>query len=62
VKRLVLPVFLLIALLVTTGFAQNLTVGFTVSNTGNLNVDSVEQLHGFELWRDQVNEGGRQEL
>jgi branched-chain amino acid transport system substrate-binding protein len=47
-----------VALFVTTGFAQNLTLGFTVSNTGALNVDSVEQLHGFELWRDQVNAAG----
>ena len=57
-KRLVLPIFLVVALFVTTGFAQNLTLGFTVSNTGALNVDSVEQLHGFELWRDQVNAAG----
>jgi branched-chain amino acid transport system substrate-binding protein len=58
VKRLVLPIFLLVVLFVTTGFAQDLTVGFTVSNTGSMNVDSVEQLHGFELWRDQVNAAG----
>ncbi len=57
-KRLVLPIFLFVALFVTTGFAQNLTIGFTVSNTGAMNVDSVEQLHGFELWRDQVNAAG----
>ncbi len=57
-KRLVLPILLVVALFVTTGFAQNLTLGFTVSNTGALNVDSVEQLHGFELWRDQVNAAG----
>ena len=57
-KRLVLAVFVLVALFVTTGFAQTLTVGFTVSNTGSMNVDSVEQLHGFELWRDQVNAAG----
>ncbi|HZL69445.1 MAG TPA: ABC transporter substrate-binding protein, partial [Candidatus Limnocylindrales bacterium] len=57
-KRLILPIFLLVALFVTTGFAQTLTVGFTVSNTGSMNVDSVEQLHGFELWRDQVNAAG----
>ncbi len=57
-KRLVLPILVVVALFVTTGFAQNLTLGFTVSNTGALNVDSVEQLHGFELWRDQVNAAG----
>jgi branched-chain amino acid transport system substrate-binding protein len=58
VKRFVLPVVLLVALFVTSGFAQNLTLGFTVSKTGALNVDSVEQYRGFELWRDQVNAAG----
>jgi branched-chain amino acid transport system substrate-binding protein len=37
---------------------QTVTIGFTVSNTGSLNVDSSEQYRGFELWRDQVNAGG----
>jgi branched-chain amino acid transport system substrate-binding protein len=58
VKRLVLPIFLVVALFVTTGFAQNLTLGFTASNTGAMNVDSLEQKRGFELWRDQVNAAG----
>jgi branched-chain amino acid transport system substrate-binding protein len=58
VKRLVLPICLLVALFVTTGFAQNLTLGFTASNTGAMNVDSLEQKRGFELWRDQVNAAG----
>jgi branched-chain amino acid transport system substrate-binding protein len=49
---------LLVALFVTTGFAQNLTLGFTASNTGAMNVDSLEQKRGFELWRDQVNAAG----
>ncbi|HET7183894.1 MAG TPA: amino acid ABC transporter substrate-binding protein [Terriglobales bacterium] len=38
--------------------AQTITVGFTVSKTGALNVDSLEQSNGFELWRDQVNAKG----
>jgi branched-chain amino acid transport system substrate-binding protein len=38
--------------------AQTITIGFTVSRTGSLNVDSVEQLRGIELWRDQVNAAG----
>ncbi len=39
--------------------AQNtITIGFTVSKTGALNVDSLEQYNGFELWRDQVNAKG----
>ena len=42
----------------TSGFAQNINIGFTVSKTGALNVDSLEQYRGFELWRDQVNAAG----
>ena len=49
--------FLALAL-VASGSAQTVTIGFTVSRTGALNVDSMEQLHGFELWRDQVNAAG----
>ena len=37
---------------------KTLTIGFTVSETGSLNVDSLAQLHGFELWRDDVNAAG----
>ena len=48
-----------LVLLVIPGFAQpTITIGFTVSNTGNMNVDSTEQYRGFELWRDQVNTAG----
>ncbi len=39
-------------------FAQTITVGYTMSKTGSLTVDSVEQARGFELWRDQVNAAG----
>src|SRR5208337_3812181 len=49
---------ILLTLFVTAGFAQNITIGMTVSNTGNMNVDSLEQYRGFELWRDQVNAAG----
>jgi branched-chain amino acid transport system substrate-binding protein len=38
--------------------SQTITIGFTVSQTGKLSVDSQEQLNGFELWRDQVNASG----
>ena len=34
------------------------TIGFTVSQTGALNNDSVAQMRGFELWRDEVNAAG----
>ncbi len=37
---------------------RTITLGFTVSKTGALNVDSLEQYRGFELWRDQVNAAG----
>ncbi|MGA2237379.1 MAG: ABC transporter substrate-binding protein, partial [Terriglobales bacterium] len=58
VKQLTLLAVVLV-LLVVPGFAQQpITIGFTVSKTGALNVDSVEQYRGFELWRDQVNTSG----
>src|ERR1035437_3520068 len=57
-KQLTLLAVVLV-LLVIPGFAQQpITIGFTVSKTGALNVDSVEQYRGFELWRDQVNAAG----
>ena len=56
-KRLILTVFVA-TLLAATVLAQHLTIGFTVSKTGALNVDSLEQYRGFELWRDQVNAAG----
>lgn len=37
---------------------QTITIGFTQSKTGALNVDSLEQYRGFELWRDQTNAAG----
>jgi len=46
-------------LLAGTGFGQQtITIGFTVSKTGVLNVDSTEKYRGFELWRDQINAAG----
>lgn len=50
--------FLVFLFLATSSFAQQITIGFTVSQTGSLNVDSTEQYRGFELWRDQVNAAG----
>jgi branched-chain amino acid transport system substrate-binding protein len=37
---------------------DSITIGFTVSQTGPLNNDSVAQMRGFELWRDEVNAAG----
>jgi branched-chain amino acid transport system substrate-binding protein len=46
--------------LAASAFAADdtLTIGFTVSQTGALNLDSIAQLHGFEMWRDGVNAAG----
>ena len=55
---------LLFAALISTIFAapaiaeDTITIGMTVSRTGSLNVDSVSQLRGAELWRDEVNAKG----
>jgi branched-chain amino acid transport system substrate-binding protein len=39
--------------------AQNtITIGFTVSQTGAMQVDSAAQVGGFELWRDDLNAAG----
>lgn len=57
-KRLLAVAFALAVLLAASAFAQTITVGFTMSKTGSLNVDSLEQSRGFELWRDQVNAAG----
>ena len=35
-----------------------ITIGMTVSQTGALNVDSVAQMRGYEMWRDEVNAAG----
>ena len=57
-KRLSLILFVILTLLVACGLGQNITIGMTVSKTGSMNVDSLEQYRGFELWRDQVNSAG----
>jgi len=59
VKRIAILSSLLWFCSVAACFAQQtITLGFTVSRTGALNVDSVEQYRGFELWRDTVNAAG----
>jgi branched-chain amino acid transport system substrate-binding protein len=45
-------------LLAAPALADDLTIGFTVSQTGALNNDSVAQMRGFELWRDEINAAG----
>jgi branched-chain amino acid transport system substrate-binding protein len=47
------------AFIATPAFAQDtITVGFTDSQTGPLNVDSLGQQRGYEFWRDEVNAAG----
>ncbi|QQO23457.1 amino acid ABC transporter substrate-binding protein [Bradyrhizobium diazoefficiens] len=48
-------------MIVTPAFAadtSSITIGFTASRTGPLNVDSTGQERGFEFWRDEVNSKG----
>ena len=47
----------------TPALADDITIGFTVSQTGPLNNDSVSQMRGFELWRTKpaaAHAGGKQ--
>jgi branched-chain amino acid transport system substrate-binding protein len=37
---------------------DEIVVGMTVSQTGALNVDSLAQMRGSEMWRDEVNAAG----
>ena len=57
-KKTAVLAFLVILLAVAGLGQQTITIGFTESKTGALNVDSLEQYHGFELWRDQINASG----
>ncbi len=57
-KRSILLALTVAVLLAASAFCQTITVGYTMSKTGALNVDSLEQARGFELWRDQVNAAG----
>jgi branched-chain amino acid transport system substrate-binding protein len=46
-------------LVAAPAFAEDtITIGMTESQTGPLNVDSLGQQRGYELWRDQVNAAG----
>ena len=47
------------AFVATPAFAEDtITVGFTASLTGPLNVDSAGQQRGYEYWRDEANAAG----
>ncbi|MEI6557275.1 MAG: amino acid ABC transporter substrate-binding protein [Rhodospirillaceae bacterium] len=55
---LALAVFGLAAAAPAAAGDGTITIGFTNSETGALNVDSSSQLNGFKLWADQVNAAG----
>jgi branched-chain amino acid transport system substrate-binding protein len=38
--------------------AKTLVIGFTASQTGKLNVESVRQMNGLQLWMNHVNDAG----
>jgi branched-chain amino acid transport system substrate-binding protein len=47
------------AMLAAPAYAANtITIGFTDSQTGKLNVDSKGQTRGYDYWRDEVNAKG----
>ena len=48
------------AIMAAPAFAaeDTITIGMTQSQTGSLNVDSVAQYRGIEMWRDDVNAAG----
>jgi branched-chain amino acid transport system substrate-binding protein len=47
-------------LFVVPAFAEDntITIGFTESQTGPLNVDSLGQSRGYQMWRDEINAAG----
>jgi branched-chain amino acid transport system substrate-binding protein len=46
-------------LVAAPAFAEDtITIGFTESQTGPLNVDSLGQSRGYQMWRDEINTAG----
>jgi ABC-type branched-subunit amino acid transport system substrate-binding protein len=37
---------------------KTITIGYTASQTGKYNVESIRQIHGLHLWMDAVNKAG----
>jgi branched-chain amino acid transport system substrate-binding protein len=59
VLTLVLVAMALAFGLVGMGYAeQTVTIGFTASQTGKLNVEGIRQINGVNLWMEQVNAAG----
>jgi branched-chain amino acid transport system substrate-binding protein len=58
-KKLFLIAAAAAAAVAAPAFADDtITIGMTVSTTGSLNVDSLGQQRGIEMWRDEVNAAG----
>jgi branched-chain amino acid transport system substrate-binding protein len=60
-RKLYLLAAVAAALIAAPAFAADddtLTIGMTLSQTGPLNIDSLAQQRGAELWRDEVNDAG----
>jgi len=66
-KRLTVLITCFAVLLVFGGITQpnqaaaatkTITIGYTASLSGKLNVESTRQVHGLHLWMDQVNKAG----
>ena len=53
-------VVVLLGLIAPPGMAaeKTITLGFTASQTGNLNVEAIRQINGLNLWIEQVNKAG----
>jgi branched-chain amino acid transport system substrate-binding protein len=52
-------IFSIAAGMASPALAQDtIAIGFTASKTGALSEDSLAQVRGFELWRDEVNAAG----
>jgi ABC-type branched-subunit amino acid transport system substrate-binding protein len=66
-KRLTVLITCIAVLLVFGGMTQpnpaaaaqeTITIGYTASQTGKYNVESIRQINGLHLWMDQVNKAG----
>jgi ABC-type branched-subunit amino acid transport system substrate-binding protein len=56
----IVGLLLVLALPQTSGAAaeKSILIGFTASQTGHLNVEGIRQIHGLNLWVEQVNKAG----
>jgi len=62
-KRYIFSALLIVTLLFivacnSSNTSKTVVIGFTSSQTGNLNVSSIRQVNGLQLWVDQINATG----